>query len=152
MNPYLKYFHKFIKTGAFIALGAMLIVVTIQVFSRLFMDSAPHWTEEAARMLFIYSVAFGTGIGIINGDFINIDLVGKFLSPKKELILQLLANIVIIAFSVVIIASGARFIMLGWDEKSPALKAPMALVFASIPMIGLAILIFKAGQLRKNKF
>ncbi|MFW6289654.1 MAG: TRAP transporter small permease subunit, partial [Mariniphaga sp.] len=34
----------------------MIAVVTLQVFTRYFMESSPHWTEEAARMLFIYAV------------------------------------------------------------------------------------------------
>lgn len=129
-------------TGTFISLAGMIMVVGIQVFFRFFMEATPHWTEEAARMLFIYSVAFGTGTGITNGDFIRLNLIGKYLSPGAERYLQLITDIVITGFSVIIIFYSFEFVALGMDEKSPALQIPMGLVFFSMVMIGLAIFIF----------
>jgi TRAP-type transport system small permease protein len=139
--------HKIINMGAFISLAAMIVVVTIQVFSRYFMESTPHWTEEAARMFFIYAVAFGTGIGIRNGDFIMLNLIGKYLSPRKDRVLQLSTHVLTIAFSLVLIFSSLRFVRLGMDEQSPALEITMGFVFFSMVIIGLAIAIFTLEHL-----
>lgn len=134
--------YKLLATGALISLLSMIIVVGLQIFTRFFMESSPHWTEEAARIFFIYSVAFGTAAGLRNGDFIKLNLIGKYLSPFAGRSLQLLTDIVIMAFSVILIISSISFVELGLDEQSPALEIPMGFIFFSIVIIGLAIFIF----------
>jgi TRAP-type transport system small permease protein len=152
----MKLVHRIITTGAFFSLSAMSVVVTIQVFSRYFMESTPHWTEEAARIFFIYSVAFGTGIGIRNGDFIMLNLIGKYLSARHDWLLQLIILILTVAFSIILIFGSLKFVSLGMDEKSPALEITMGFVFLSMVIIGLAITIFTLEQIyqltkRQNK-
>jgi TRAP-type transport system small permease protein len=149
-----KQISRLFKAGALVSLVSMIAVVSLQVFSRYFMDTTPHWTEEAARMLFIYAVAFGTGAGIQNGDFIRLDLIGKYLSPAAEWWLDVATDAIIVIFAVFLIAGSIQFISLGMDELSPALQITMGFVFISIALIGLAIILFTVGHFRlilKNK-
>ena len=139
--------YKFFAAGALISLGSMITVVGIQVFSRFLLESTPHWTEEAARIFFIYSVAFGTGTGIRNGDFIRLNLIGKYLSPASERFLDLITDLVIVAFSVILIIHSMRFVRLGMDEQSPALEISMGFIFVSLMVTGLAIFIFTLENL-----
>lgn len=134
--------YKLLATGALISLASMIIVVGLQIFTRFFLESSPHWTEEAARIFFIYSVAFGTAAGLRNGDFIKLNLIGRYLSPVAERLLQLFTDVIILAFSVILIISSIRFVGLGLDEQSPALEIPMGFIFFSIVIIGLALFIF----------
>jgi TRAP-type C4-dicarboxylate transport system permease small subunit len=137
------------KAGALISLVSMIAVVTLQVFTRFLMDSTPHWTEEAARMLFIYAVAFGTGTGLQNGDFIRLDLIEKFLSSNAAWWLDVVTDVIVIVFSALLIAGSIDFIRLGMDELSPALQITMGFVFISITVVGLAIVIFTFIHLRQ---
>lgn len=138
----LRLVHRLFNAGAFLGLGSMITVVGIQVFFRFFMETTPHWTEEAARIFFIYSVAFGTGTGIINGDFIRLNLIGKYLSARSERFLQLFTDMVITAFSVILVIHSIKFVRLGMDEYSPALEISMGFVFVSMVIIGISIFIF----------
>ncbi|MGF1586678.1 MAG: TRAP transporter small permease [Bacteroidales bacterium] len=128
--------------GAVFSLVSMIIVVGVQVFFRFFIESTPHWTEEAARIFFIYSVAFGTGTGIRNGDFISLDLIGRYLSSKKNRLLQIITDVSVILFSIIIGVSSIRFVGYGLDESSPALEISMGIVFFSMVIISLGIAIF----------
>jgi len=98
MQP-IKVTYKLFNAGALISLGAMIVIVALQVFTRFFMESTPHWTEEAARIFFIYSVAFGTAIGIKNGDFIKLNLIGKYLSSRNDRLLNFFIDLTTIAFA-----------------------------------------------------
>jgi TRAP-type transport system small permease protein len=135
------------KAGALVSLVSMIAVVTLQVFTRFFMDSSPHWTEEAARMLFIYAVAFGTGTGLQNGDFIRLDLIEKYLSPVVGRWLDIITDVIVIVFAILLLTGSINFIRLGMDELSPALQITMGFVFISISIIGLAIIIFTFAHL-----
>jgi TRAP-type transport system small permease protein len=141
---------KLFVAGALISLICMIIVVGIQVFFRFFIEATPHWTEEAARMFFIYSVAFGTGTGIKRGDFISLNLIGKYLSPANDKILQVLTDLAVIAFSLIIAVYSIGFVRLGMDERSPALEIPMGLVFISMVIIGAGICLFTLEHLYRT--
>ncbi len=135
------------KAGALISLTAMITVVALQVFSRYFMDSSPHWTEEAARMFFIYAVAFGTGAGMKNGDFIRLDLLEKYLSTRAEYWLDVVTDVIVLIFALFLIAGSIKFVGLGMDELSPALQITMGYIFISIAIIGIAIVLFTVAHL-----
>ncbi len=138
----MKTIYRLFKVGAITSLAAMITVVAIQVFSRIFLETTPHWTEEAARIFFIYSVGFGTGVGVKRGDFIRLDLIGRYLSRKTGKILELATDIAVAAFAVIIIIHSISFVRLGMDELSPALEITMGFVFLSITLTGISILLF----------
>ncbi len=151
----MKLIYKLFKAGALISLVSMIMVVTIQVFTRFFMESTPHWTEEAARIFFVYSVAFGTAPGIKNGDFVRLDLIGKYLSPRNDRWLKIVTDMAVLIFSAIIMIHSVRFVKLGMDELSPSLEITMGFVFISIAIIGLSVAIFTFAnllQLIKGKF
>lgn len=143
----MKVTYKLFNAGALISLGAMIIIVALQVFTRFFMESTPHWTEEAARMFFIYSVAFGTAIGIKNGDFVKLNLIGKYLSSRNDRLLNIFVDLTTIAFALILILHSIKFVKLGMDELSPALEITMGFVFLSITIIGLSIVFFTLENL-----
>lgn len=143
----MKVTYKLFNAGALISLGAMIIIVALQVFTRFFMESTPHWTEEAARIFFIYSVAFGTVIGIKNGDFVKLNLIGKYLSSRNDRLLNIFVDLTTIAFALILILHSIKFVKLGMDELSPALEITMGFVFLSITIIGLSIVFFTLENL-----
>lgn len=143
----MKVIYKLFNAGALISLGAMIIIVALQVFTRFFMESTPHWTEEAARIFFIYSVAFGTAIGIKNGDFVKLNLIGKYLSSRNDRLLNIFIDLTTIAFALILILHSIKFVKLGMDELSPALEITMGFVFLSITIIGLSIVFFTLENL-----
>lgn len=143
----MKVTYKLFNAGALISLGAMILIVALQVFTRFFMETTPHWTEEAARIFFIYSVAFGTAIGIKNGDFIKLNLIGKYLSSRSDRLLNIFIDLTTIAFALILIIHSIKFVKLGMDELSPALEITMGFVFISIAIIGLSIVVFTLENL-----
>jgi TRAP-type C4-dicarboxylate transport system permease small subunit len=146
MKP-MKLIYKLFKAGALISLLAMITAVTIQVFARFFLESAPHWTEEAARIFFVYSVGFGTAIGIKNGDFIRLDLITKYLTGKLNKWLNIFTDVTVIVFAIILTVHSVKFVQLGMDELSPALQITMGFVFISITLIGLSVILFTIANL-----
>src|SRR5690554_4613005 len=138
----MKWVIKLFKLGTLISLISMIAVVSIQVFARFFLEAAPHWTEEAARIFFIYTVAFGTGLGINDNSFIRLDLIEQYLPIGMSYWLDFIINIFNIVFAVFMITGSFYFIRMGLDERSPALEISMAFIFFSTAIIGFAIGIF----------
>ena len=58
--------YKEIMTGiGIVGLVGFIASVLIQVVSRTFLPTAPNWTEEAARFLFIYMVSFAGNAAVL---------------------------------------------------------------------------------------
>lgn len=147
MRNTITFFHKLAEAGAFISLLCMILSVVIQVFARLFLPSAPNWTEEAARIFFIYMVAFGAGLGIRSDAFVKLDIIRNMIQAKYYIQLQIVICTAIMAFSGFLTYYGWQFTLLGWHEKSPALLVNMTVVFFSMPLMMLSLFLFTLEQL-----
>ncbi|MCI8863786.1 MAG: TRAP transporter small permease [Lachnospiraceae bacterium] len=80
--------YKEVMTGVgIIGLVGFIASVLIQVVSRTFLPTAPNWTEEAARYLFIYMVAFAGNAAVLNDEYVGVEmLVEKFPNSVRKAI------------------------------------------------------------------
>lgn len=140
-------FHRISSFGAFISMLGMVAAVGIQVVARFLLPSAPAWTEEIARIFFIYLVAFGVGIGIKDNAFVKLELIRNYLSDKTHRKLQVFMLFTILLFSISMFYYSFLFMMVGLHEKSPAIEISMGFVFFSILILMFSAAIFSLEQL-----
>jgi TRAP-type transport system small permease protein len=147
MKKILPVFNRIAQVGTFVSLTGMILAVVIQVLARLLLPSAPNWTEEVARIFFIYMVAFGAGLAVRNDVFVKLDFLQYYISQRIYRALQVLATMVLLMFSAGMVYYGWEFTVLGAAERSPALLISMAFVFFSMELMMVSIMLFSAGQL-----
>ena len=131
---------QFVKVYNFImsVLGMLCLVgfvgsVLIQVFSRTFLPKTPSWTEEAARYLFIFMVAFGSSVAVRTKEFVGIDMITNFFSESVNKALELIIYIVLFGFSTYILTkSVAIFAFPRFRMISTAMQIPMRYVYTSL--------------------
>ncbi|MGF1636221.1 MAG: TRAP transporter small permease [Cyclobacteriaceae bacterium] len=138
----MKYILKIAKIGVLLSMVGMIGAVLIQVYSRFFLDSAPNWTEEGARIFFVYVVAFGAGLGIQNGSFVRLELMGSKLPEKLQASLELFIQISVLIFMAVMTWQSCLFVQIGHAETSPTLDMPMSLVFFSMVLLMASMAVF----------
>ena len=123
--------YKEIMTGiGIVGLVGFIASVLIQVVSRTFLPTAPNWTEEAARFLFIYMVSFAGNAAVLNNEYVNVEMLVEKL-PKS---LQKTLNLVIAA--VLCVFAGFIFIKCVMGPKGLLAVTPPAMVSTAltIPM------------------
>lgn len=79
------------------ALFALVVVMSTQIFLRIVVDSYLSWTEEFARHLFICMTFIGISMSIKENIAIKFDLLNAFISKKAQAILSLLSYIIVLA-------------------------------------------------------
>ena len=110
-----------------------IAAVAVQVFSRTFMPTVPSWTEEAARYLFIYSVAFGAGIVALKDEYARVDILTSRLGPGVKKIYELAVCALLLAFAVYLaVYSIPKFVFLRFRMVSTAMQIPMQAINFSI--------------------
>lgn len=134
--------------GASCALGMIgyICAVVVQVFSRTFLPVVPSWTEEAARYLFIYSVAVGAGVVVLKDEYARVDIFTSKLTGNKRKFYEISCCIFLMAFDVYLaVYSVPKFVFMRFRMVSTAMQIPMqyinfsVLLFAILQAVSFAI-------------
>ena len=144
MDSLIKKYNKFMSYLGLVCLGGFIISVLIQVISRTFLPKTPSWTEELARYLFIYMVAFGSSVAVHKKEFVAVDLIIDFLPKIIRKLIELVINVVLLLFvTFVLLKSVLSFAILEYRMVSTAMQVPMQYIyFSMIILFGLLILSF----------
>ena len=107
--------------------------VVIQVFSRTFLPFVPSWTEEAARYLFIYSVAIGAGIVSMKDEYARVDILTSRFPVSFKKCYEILMCLILIIFDVYLAYySIPKFVFLRFRMVSTAMQIPMQFINFSV--------------------
>ena len=144
---------KFLKCGTLLTSLGFIITVSLQIFARFFLSDVPPWTEEASRILFIYAIAFSSGLAYRGNYFVFLEAFYAGFSNKLKKIVDLISPLL----SLVLFAFCGFYtlfmIEMGLNEHSPTLHVIMAIPFLSILILSLSITYFSfLALLKKIKF
>ena len=113
---------KLLEIFTIVSFLGLIGVVLLQVLARFILPQAPVWTEELARVLFIYSISFATGLAVREGAYVSVDLIRKVLSPSFQLYVEIFIKIIITSFMMLISYYAIDFVKIGNFQTSPALQ------------------------------
>ncbi len=99
MNKIIKVWNEVMTAVGVIGLTGFIASVLIQVVARTFLPTAPNWTEEAARFLFIYMVAFAGNAAVLSDEYVGVELLTEYFPKKVQKMLKLAVYVVMIIFS-----------------------------------------------------
>ncbi|WP_430424911.1 TRAP transporter small permease [Maribacter litoralis] len=141
MISFFKLFRKAMKWGTIISTLLFIAITLIQIYGRFFMTKAPSWTEEAARVAFIYAIAFAAGLAVRETYYVDFGFLVEKFSAKIQHIIKFFIWAMTTVFVLVFTYHAIDFLLMGTIEKSPSLKYRMAISFSGIAIMGLSILV-----------
>jgi TRAP-type C4-dicarboxylate transport system permease small subunit len=97
---------------------AILGLATIQITARYILHISIPWTEELAQLTLLWLVFIGAGLVSAQDSHVTIRILGKLLRPRGR---RLLAGFAY----VVIIASVAILIWVGWEPMVARMRLPL---------------------------
>ena len=138
-----------LKWGALAMTGAFIGCVVVQIYARLFMTTAPSWTEEAARLFFVLAIAFAAGPALKRDDYVYFDFLYERLAPAWRYRLGAAIDFLTVGLFLLFLYHAVAFTAMGTVERSPTLKFPMAIAFASMVILGASVLLYAVARLRR---
>ena len=97
--------------------------------------------EEMARFLFIWMVMLGAMVGVRDASHFEVD-VWPELKPKANALLRIVSNVFVLAFALIFIWYGIKFVQFGWDQSSELAEMPMTWIFVAWPLAGFTWVLF----------
>ena len=124
-------------------IAAMLIPVTLQIFSR-FVDFIPRyiWTEEAARFCLIWLIMLGATIAVRDGTHFDVDVLPAPTTAKGRAVARIIVHVAIFLVALIFIAFGWRFAFFGWEQNSEMTGINMLWIHAAWPIAGVCWFLF----------
>ena len=143
-------FGRVLELSSILSFLGLVGVVLLQVYARLFLPKSPHWTEEASRFLFIYTVSFASGLAIREKAFVNVDVFTNMLPKPAQRWLQILLDLLVAGFMAVVFYYSLKNLGIGRMQTSASLRVPMHYIFASMTVLSGTVVLFSLASVVRD--
>ena len=129
------------------SVAILIIPVSMQIFSRTIpLIPAYIWTEELARLMFVWSVMIGAMIGIREGTHFEVD-VWPQMGPRPTAALKLVAGLFVMVFALVFVWWGWEFTWSARNRISELAELPLWMIHVAWPLAGVTWALFQGEHL-----
>ena len=132
----------------------LMVVMTLDVLwgvlTRYAFGSQADWTEELARFLLIWISILGAAYAAGQRMHLSIDLLMPKLEGKKQRRLFIFINGMILLFALLVMVIGGfrlLYITQTLGQLSAALRIPMTVVYAVLPLSGVLVIYYKLNDI-----
>ena len=143
MPPIIKYLHR-LEDGLLVLLLSLLIILaSIQIFLRNFLDTGIIWIDPLLRVLVLWLSLIGAAAASREQKHIQIDVLTRFFHAGLLLVVQALVNLFCAAICLIIAWSGASWIMLDYEDQIGSFLGIPAWMLEVIIPISFAVIGFR---------
>jgi TRAP-type C4-dicarboxylate transport system permease small subunit len=123
-----------------VLLAATLVLSFVQVVARyVFLLSTP-WSEELARLFFVWGVFLGAAVGVKRNLHTRVDFIFQRLSARASALVLAGMDLLVATMAVVMILYGAQLIYATRTDFSTSLGYPRNVFYLPVPVSGLLML------------
>jgi TRAP-type C4-dicarboxylate transport system permease small subunit len=134
--------YRLLCTLLVIALAALLVPVTLQILSRhTSFVPAYIWTEEMARLMFIWVIMIGAMVGMRERSHFVVDVFPE-LSPRAHALVELVAGVATLLFALIFLWAGWEFTQFAFNRISELAELPLWTIHVAWPVLGASWLLF----------
>lgn len=128
-----------------VLIGAMVINVLWQVFTRFVLHNPSSFTEEAARYMMIWVGLLGSAYATGKKSHLALDLITAQLQGARKRVSEVIIHSCVLLFALaVMVGGGGRlvWIQLSLGQQSAALQLKLGYVYLAVPLAGVFIVIY----------
>ena len=133
-----------------VLMGLSVVNVLWQVFTRFVLNDPSAFTDELARYLLIWVGLLGAAYAAGQRMHLAVDLLPRSLTGARKQAVEVVIQACVFVFAaVVMVWGGVVLVLLQWElgQTSAALRAPLAAVYAVLPLSGVLIAYYAAVAL-----
>jgi TRAP-type C4-dicarboxylate transport system permease small subunit len=130
---FLGWYNRILNNVAAPLMGAIVVIMTVQVFARYVLNDSLIWAEELCRYLLIWVTFLFIGIGFQRGEFITIDVVPNLLTPRRRFFLRLIVTLPVLVFLWLMVTNGYAHATRFSAQTIPAVSLTLPHAFGTAP-------------------
>ena len=133
-----------------LVLGVLVVFMSMSVFSRYVLNIGLSWSDEAARLLFIWIVFVGFAVGVRRRAHISIDWVVTRLSAQPRKVVTILQDLAILFYSLVFLQQSVTTFEFALLQRLPALRISIAWMYGATLVAGVLMSLYAIANLWEN--
>lgn len=157
MKNFVLQFSKLMQPLSTLALwlsGTGLVAITAmsawQVFGRYILNNSPTWTENLSVLFMGWFILLGASVGIREGNHLSFEILLHVLGPKGNFILNMISDLVVIAFGYGMVYYGSQLFKNAWPTTIPNLGVSGGLSFVALIAGGVIIILFSVERIMRR--
>ena len=132
-----------VSTICIVLFAVMVVVGTYQIITRFIFNSPSTVSEELLTYTFAWMAIFSSADVFGKRDHMRMTFVADKLPKEQRKILEIVIELLIIAFAVIVLIYGGFTIMgLTMTQKTASLGVMMGVIYAVVPICGILIAIY----------
>jgi TRAP-type C4-dicarboxylate transport system permease small subunit len=128
-------------------IAVLVFFLTASVFGRYALDIGLGWSDEAARLLFIWVVFIGFAVGVRHRSHIGVDFLVERLSPRPKRFVEIVQDAAILLFSILFTWQGAITVRFSFLQRLPGLDITIAWLYFAVLVAGVLMTIYAVFNL-----
>ena len=135
--------NKILEILGTVTLGIMTILVVYQEITRYVFNAPSPFSEALSQYLFVWMIMFGSAYVYGSREHLTIDLLKDKFSPKLNMIVEVIANVCLFAFILLVcVYGGWKYTASQVNRIDPSLHISMAILYTSVPFTGVITLYY----------
>lgn len=118
------------------AFAVMVVVVSLQVLFRYFLNFSLDWADEVGRLTFVWAAFLGVPHGVKSGAHVGIDFVARLLPPRPLAWLFRTSCIACAALMAIVCWQSVVIARETWDQLMPVLDFSTGWFYVAITVSG----------------
>jgi C4-dicarboxylate transporter DctQ subunit len=136
---------------------ALLLVATLflsflQVIARYLFQVSTPWSEELARLFFVWGVFLGAAIGVKRDLHTRVDFVFRKLPPSLAALVRTGMDFLLTVLALVMVIYGSQLVISTRADFSTSLGYPRNWFYIPVPFSGLLMLRYLISNLGRSLF
>ena len=128
---------------------SMFVIIIGEVILRYFNIYGVMWYEEIVRLMTIGTGFLGSTVAFKKGAHTTLDLLNRRLSPKAARWVSLAANLIVLAFLVILIVFGMK-LCIHIPTRTPVLRLRLSYALFAVPLSALLMIFYMFVQLTET--
>ncbi len=133
LNKYKQQLDKMVRLLAMLLFIGVIVLTIAQVLSRYLMKFPIAFSEELARILFIWISFLGAAMVMKEDEHIRLDVIMEKLTEKSVKKLKIFIQLLITIFSIITAWKGIYLITITMQQVTPVARIPMGIVYIVLP-------------------
>ncbi|MGE0502292.1 MAG: TRAP transporter small permease [Rhizobiaceae bacterium] len=125
----------------------MAFAMSVQVIGRYAVHNPPDWTEELARVAFLYATFLGAALAVARRAHLGIDLVANALPVRARAAFQISWRLLACACLAVIAYQGYFLVQRLSGQPLTSVPISKGFMFAAVPVGCALVLVYELGRI-----
>lgn len=122
--------------------GALVFLISIEVFFRYIVQNALSWPEELAGFCFVWVTMLGAAICLYKKSHIGVTVLTDKFPDKLKGFFKVFIYLLIISFSYLMFTKGYLLLRIVANQCSPAAQLNMSWEYSAIPATGMIFILY----------